>query len=159
MKSLLSLISRVISSLRTVVERCARTGKWIVRTVVSPFAGGGGVPGTEPDDAIQPAAVPDAGKFQRIRDLAGAIATDRLDGIDISAVPDSTVAWLGAMDRGMLAKVICAKDEALADHIAGRRAIRGVLAADPASVDAYVNRVDRDDETDFVPQPVYGMAA
>ena len=60
----------------------------------------------------------------------------------------------------MLARVLAADDQALKGHLSGKRSIRNVLAADKASVDAYIARmalVMEDDEPEQ--QPAYGLAA
>lgn len=157
MKYLLSIISAALGAMRTVFEKCARTGKWIVRTVTAPFAVGGGA--IQADDPAPQA--PERDGLAVIRQLAGAIAGDRVTEADLAHVGDDKIEWLAAMDRRMLAKILYANDTALKAHIRGERNIRGVLAADRKSVAAYqyAMSVAVTDEPEEIEQPIYGMAA
>ncbi len=138
MKRLIAAIGAMLGALRQVTEWCWRTGKLVTRTVLAPFAGGGAPAGAIADDEpAVPAGVRESDELDGIRRLAGAMAADRVTEEDLEPVADSKIEWLAAMDRPMLARVLCADDQALRDHLRGERAIRGVLAADRESVAAY----------------------
>lgn len=46
--------------------------------------------------------------------------------------------WLKALDNTMLLALSTATQQQIREHLAGRKVIRGLLAADPASVAAYL---------------------
>lgn len=50
----------------------------------------------------------------------------------------ATVAWIRALDPVQLARITCAGDAALTEHLAGKRSIKGVLPHDREAVEAYV---------------------
>ena len=52
-------------------------------------------------------------------------------------VADPVVTWLGAMDKSMRGLVAGASAIQLEDHMKGRKSIRGLLAYDRASVEAW----------------------
>jgi hypothetical protein len=88
---------------------------------------------------VQPPGWGPENRFARIRELARELVrnpdtppADMVRGIDPTAA-----VWLAAMPNEMLVRVSLASDAALADHIAGRRCIRGVLSYDRESVREY----------------------
>lgn len=158
MRNLLAAIGRLLSSMRTVWEYCSKAGRLVARTFLAPFAGGGAtLPDETPEGLPGPTSAVQDG-LANIRRLAGAMAADRVTAADLANVPDSRIEWLAAMDRGMLAKVLCADDAALKAHLTGRNAIRGVLAADRDSVTAYRNSMSVN-MTDDEPAPEMAYAA
>lgn len=96
-------------------------------------------PAPEPvvDNVVKLKPVLDS-KVQAIRKIATlrlarkAVPWELLDGLS-----DARVEWLRALDVQMLLKLSRASQHRIREHLAGRRAIRGVLAADPESVKAY----------------------
>jgi hypothetical protein len=48
-----------------------------------------------------------------------------------------TGAWLATMSNPMLLRIATSSDDELADHVAGRRSIRGVLAHEASTIDDY----------------------
>jgi hypothetical protein len=60
-----------------------------------------------------------------------------------------TLEWLEAMNAAMLLETARAKPQDLQAHIAGTRTVRGLLAYDPAAVEAYRDAVARDAEPEL----------
>lgn len=160
MKRLIAAIGAMLGALRTVTEWCWKTGKMVTRTVLAPFAGGGAPAGAMADDEpTVPPAVQEAAELDGIRRLAGAMAADRVSEEDLEPVADARIEWLAAMDRPMLARVLCASDQALKDHLQGKRTIRGVLAADPDSVAEYRRAMAMVPDDYDAPAPTMAYAA
>jgi hypothetical protein len=137
MGKLLAALARILSSLRTVWEWCAETGKLVARQVLS-FGGlGGSVPVPVIEEPVQPLQdfrLPDVERTKRIKRLAAAMDSPDVDAAMFLGVSDPVVQWLSAMDKPMRTLVAGASAIALEDHMRGRRAIRGLLAYDRASV-------------------------
>lgn len=159
MKRLMSMLAAVMGAMTTVWEYCKRTGRLVSRVARTPLLGGGGAPDYDEPPVVEPVAETVDNTLAGIRKLAGAIAANRETAADFVDVPDHRIEWLAAMDRPMLCRVLAADDQALKNHLAGKGSIRGVLAADKASVDAYNARMAMvmDDEPED--QPAYGLAA
>ncbi|HEY8578189.1 MAG TPA: hypothetical protein VIL88_17825 [Devosia sp.] len=160
MRNLLAALGRMLSAMKTVWEWCGKTGRLVARTVVGTVTGAGA--GSDAVTVDEPAAVIQAADngLANLRRLAGAMAADRVTEADLANVPDGRIEWLAAMDRGMLARVMCADDATLQAHLRGQRSIRGVLAADADSVRAYRQRQEMSvDVTDAEPAPEMAYAA
>ncbi len=160
MRRLIAAIGAMLGALKTVTEWCWRAGRMVTRTVLTPFAGGGAPMSTMADDEPEaPAGVREAAELEGIRRLAGAMAADRVTEEDLEPVADARIEWLAAMDRPMLACVLCADDAALRDHLAGRGVIRNVLAADRESVAEYRRAMAMVPDDCDAPAPTMAYAA
>ena len=77
-------------------------------------------------------------KIQAIRKIAGLrlkrtpVPWQLLEGLS-----DARLEWIRTLDTPMLLLLSTATQTQIREHLAGRRSIRGLLAADPASVAAY----------------------
>jgi hypothetical protein len=142
MRGLIAAIASVLAAFRTVVEWCVRTGRYVVRQVVTCgglLGGSGPAPVVEPDPVapMTDYRLPDVEKAKKIKRLAAAMDQPDVDAGLFLGVSDPTVQWLSAMDKPMRALVAAAGAVELEDHMRGRKAIRGLLAFDRASVEEW----------------------
>lgn len=78
-------------------------------------------------------------RMLHIKKIAAArLARAKIDDDWLKGLSERTQTWLGVLTTQMLLLVITSPEPRLSDHVAGRRAIRGLLAADQLSIDAYV---------------------
>lgn len=146
MRGLMKMLAAAFAAVRTVWTKCGETGKWIARTV----AGGSGAAAAEygHDDIVEPG--PDAG-IGHIRSLAAAIASGQVRPEQLETVSEQVFEWLSVMDRSQVAKLLMADDAAIQAHMRGTRSIRGVPAADQASVAEYRRALQREVRHDDEP--------
>lgn len=88
---------------------------------------------------IQPSTAERDNRYARIQELARELIRnpETPPASVVRGVDPIAAVWLAAMPHEMLVRVSLASEEALADHIAGRRSIRGVLSYDGESVRDY----------------------
>lgn len=142
MRGLRAMIRAALASLRTMIWKMVEVGGKVVLALVPgpPAAATHAVESAEDLAAVpELAASPMTGnRYERIRQLAAQI--DVAPPAAIQAVGVPTAAWLAAMSPLMIAKVLCSSDQELADHLAGRKTIRGLLEYDQNTVTDYVRR-------------------
>lgn len=157
MRDFVRAIRAALRALKTWVWRVVDGALQLVQT--GPPGGEFAEAAAEGVDAGQ--ANPDdrAAKLQRIRSLALELVRnpDVPPAELMRGIGPVTASWLAAMSDKMLLRIVTAKDDELADHLTGRRSIRGVLVHEGATIADY-NRViaqDNEDEPDldlgFVP--------
>lgn len=132
MRAFLAKIAALMRKMGSFTTRVIKVaGRWVSQLVH--------VPATT-DDVGQADAMVDtrpsrADDLEAVRDLAKVMAAGLdVDPAKLRGVPDMTVAWLKALDRRALCAVVTAQDEALAAHLRGRPAIRGVVPYDRAAI-------------------------
>jgi hypothetical protein len=137
---------------------CERAGKFVLRCLPSyrPPDPQGLV--DEYVDAAETAPVTPAAD-ERMRNIG--LVADALfrqaeipDAI-IAGLSDRTIDWLQALDADMLLLVSNAKPQDLGAHIAGTKAIRGLLAFDQESVAAYIEAAKRPLNDKYEPELEY----
>ncbi len=145
MRGLLAAIRNVLRAMRRAAARMKEVTVMAGGKLISML-----IPGAEPVEpdepvAVEAAPVDDFG--DRVRKAAGSMMAAGIPDPDLLAtLPQSTVRWLSLCDDEMLKAVMRSSDEAIRDHIRGRKSIRGVLCADEESVDQYVRSLmDRPD--------------
>lgn len=145
MRGLRAMIRDALASLKTMVWKMVEVGGRMILALV-PSSPAPAVP--EVESAEDLAAVPElvaspaaGNRYERIRQLAGQIDVAPADAIAAVGVP--TASWLAAMSPLMISKVLCASDQELADHLASRKMIRGLLEYDQNTVADYVRRTTR----------------
>lgn len=148
MRSLLAAIRNVMRAMRRVANRFKEVTVSVGGRLVSIL-----VPSGIPDETDEPfvAEQTPADDFgDRVRKAAASLQNSGLPDPDLLAtLPQQVVRWLSICDDGMLAEVMRSSDEAIRDHVKGRKAIRGVLCADEQSVDNYVRALlDKPDAPD-----------
>jgi hypothetical protein len=81
-------------------------------------------------------------RIQAIRKIASLRLAKQHVPLDLLAhLSDARIEWIKALDVQMLLLLSQSSQHRIREHIAGRRAIRGVLAADMESVKAYKEAV------------------
>lgn len=136
MRALLVAIRNVMRAMRRAANRFKEVSTMVGGKLVSMLVPSG-VP-DEPDEAI-PAEQPVDDFGDRVRRAAASLQNEGLPDPDLLAtLPQPLVRWLSICDDSMLAEVMRSSDEAIRDHVKGRKSIRGVLCADEQSVDDYV---------------------
>ena len=134
-------IRSALSSVRTVVRRCTRTGRRIFETVRDSVAQIGAVPAAPRAPVPEPVELPPEARWQAIRALAIAMLGDS-DGPDhYAAAGERDSAWLSVLSRSGLARIACAADRTIEAHVTGEHTMRGICAADPASVAAMIQAI------------------
>ena len=148
MRSFSRMLRQARASLRTMVWRVIEIAGKVVMTLVP----GPSTAASPVESAEDLAGVPDmaparssGGRYEHIRALARQIDFAPADAI--MAVGAPTASWLAAMPKVMIAKVLLATDEQIAEHMAGRRTIRGLLAYDPDTIKDYVRVTSRPAES------------
>jgi hypothetical protein len=142
MRGLIAAIaSAIAAAFRTVVEWCWKTGRYVTRQIVTcgGLLGGATPPVVEPDPVVPLTdhRLPDVERTKKIKRLAAAMDEPDVDAGLFLGVSDPVVQWLSAMNRDMRTLVAGAGAVELEDHMKGRRAIRGLLAYDRASVEEW----------------------
>jgi hypothetical protein len=131
-------------------KRVLEGGEWVSRLFAepaSPVLPDQPAPELKPDDGLAD-----------IRAVAAMLRRDQMPPPDLLArISDERMRWLTACTDKMLASIVAADDKSLREHVAGRRAIRGVLITDPETVAAYRRPVATDagivDEDDLAWAP------
>lgn len=157
-----AMLRAIARATKTVAVWCARTGMWTAKTVVdvvtSPFMGGGGGEIAPEPTAVhqEQKASTSAVELERVKRLAVGLASGHAPAALFEDVPDSVVDWLGAMDREMLCKVVCAKDAELAAHLSRKETMKKVLPFDKKAIDDYraatVGRSPEEPEPGYEPE-------
>lgn len=153
MRTIFAKIAELIAAVpRMVWRRVMEGGEWIGRLFAEPAPATPVMP-AEP----APEPKPDDG-LADIRAVAAMLRRDQMPPPDLLArIPDERMHWLTACSDAMLSSIVRADDKALRDHVAGRKAIRGVLITDPETVAAYRRPVVTDlgvvDEDDLAWMP------
>jgi hypothetical protein len=146
MREFLIQLLRATSMGRMMWRRCAATGAWILEMVAG--VGSTTVAVQEPLAAAAP-VLPDLPEgysdpeLSAVRMLAGAIAADCDRDHHYKPLGDHTIRWLSQLDRPALIRIAGTLDKSLRDHIRGKCTITGILAADPDSVQAWIDAKKR----------------
>ncbi|GLQ53614.1 hypothetical protein [Devosia nitrariae] len=146
MRTILAAIGaalRAVAAFTWVV--CKRTGRLVLQLVPDFGASAPAPTPVSSPSRYAPPAGETGGLIERIKAMATAMAMgEDIPAEAFQAVPEQTAAWLMAMDRTMLCRVISARDADLKDHLRGNGSIRGVIACDPRSIADYVEAMERD---------------
>lgn len=153
MKSFFSAVARFLRAMpRFVYERIQVAGEWVSRLVAvpaepAPIEPAGTVTAAEDEDSVATRAI--AANL-----LAGRIQAPELSG----RVSEDRFAWLCSLSPTMLKAVVNADRQALRDHLRQKRNLKGVLAADAATVRTYNKRRFEDElEADVPYRPAFAM--
>lgn len=155
-RSILKAIRSALAGMsRFVWRRVLEGGEWVSRLFALP---------AEPiaDEPEQAQADDTAAHLAAIRTTAAHLAAGTVPPADIAEqLSEGKIDWLTAMDRGMLCRIVGAKDEALAAHLMGQRSLKGVLAADGQAVADYraAQRQRGDEDLDDEPNAQAALAA
>lgn len=137
MRDFVRAIRAALRSLRTWVWRVVDGALQLVQTD-SP--GGVSEPGYDVrGDQATAEADGRGARLARIRQLAMELVhnLDAPPADLMRGIGPVTAAWLATMSNPMLLRVATANDHELADHLSGKRSIRGVLAHDPGTIEDY----------------------
>jgi len=138
--SLRAVLRAALAAIKTMAWRVIEVGGRAVLALVSVPTSGDAHPVECSEDLAAGTALSAtstaANPYELIRQLAGQIDVAPVDAIEKVGVPAAR--WIGAMSPVMIAKVLLATDQELADHIAGRRTIHGLLQYDAIAVADYV---------------------
>ncbi|HEY8356982.1 MAG TPA: hypothetical protein VIL30_05930 [Ramlibacter sp.] len=89
-------------------------------------------------------------RLANIKSIADGLSRGELPNSDLArGLGEHTLQWLMAINSDMLRQVSQAKPDQLREHISGKKTIRGLLAADRESVDAYKQAMARDAEPEL----------
>lgn len=155
MRSLMAAVACILGAVMiVVVEWCQALGRFVERCRPGHVA-------PDPQDlvchyleAVEAAAVtPELDqRLQGIQITAEAIFRgNEVTGDMVAGLSANTMAWIEALDAGMLLMVARAEPCDLKEHLIGRKTIKGLLAADPESIATYVRAIQA--ETALERQP------
>lgn len=137
MRDLMRAVMRALRSTGHFVwERCRATGRLIARLIP-------GVTAPDPSPTIED-YVPDPAPvtedpYSVVKRVVSAMAVGKAPSLDdIQALGADTLNWIRALEPRHRARVLCATPDQLREHMRGRRAINGLLAADRESVAAWL---------------------
>ena len=138
MRSIMRAVLQALRSISRIVwERCVETGAWIARLVPS-FGSPPAPPDTIEDYMPAPAAAVDD-TYAVIKRVVGSMHAGAVPTIkDLQQLNPDTVGWIRALEPRHRAALLAATDEQVREHLRGRKAIRGLLAADRESVQAWL---------------------
>ncbi|WP_157959916.1 hypothetical protein [Devosia submarina] len=153
MKRVLAMVAKVLAAIPVfVLAWSVDLGRFILKCM----------PGYRPTDpselveqyaeAVEQAQVTPAAdqRLEHVRQIAGQLAAGQMPSEDLSdGLSPQAVQWLGVMSPEMLAMVAKAKPEELRQHMKGHRTIRGLLAYDRESVEAYAAAVAQEPEPEI----------
>lgn len=151
-------IASVMAALRSlprfIYERVQIAGQWLTRMTMVPSSPME-MAGSEPA-AVAAQAQAEADEDTRYtRIVAGHLLNGMIPPPEISGILSETrFEWLCALTPAMLRSIVHAKDEDLRNHLRGRKALRGVLVTDPATVKEYLKALDVEDEDEPEWEPV-----
>lgn len=151
-----SIIAAIVAALRAMptffYERVQIAGQWLTRLVAVPA----------PQAPVEPAGSPTASEDEdsvATRSIAACLLAGRIPAPELSGkVDEARFEWLCSLTPEMLKAVVNADRQALRDHLRQKQNLRGVLAADAATVREYRRRRFEDElEADVPYRPAMAM--
>ena len=140
MKSVLRAMS---NAPRWVWRQCRETGKLVLEGMIMPIdlvMGTAGVAKIEKDPdatAEQNSDWERAAVVRVVKTVATQILGGEVNDKDLRMLPERVIRWLSVLDRKQLARVACATDYAVQDHVERRgKGIEGVLPFTKSAIDA-----------------------
>ncbi len=148
MSQALAMIARLLAAIPIlVVAWCLDTGKFILRAAgwLRPMDVGSmaaeameAEAGETPAETIAKQAADRGSKLSQIQTIARAMAADRdVDTALWIGLDGKAKRWLATLDHDMLLSVAVAHPQLLADHLALKRSIQGLLRFDDESIREY----------------------
>ena len=113
-------------------------------------------------DKVEDESVGHRPGYNQLRAAAEAMSRGAIPSPEaFDEIGQDNMRWLAAMEPAMLRRVVQAGDEDLGRHMRGIRSIRGLLAYDRDSVDAYIEartlEKNRSHDPERDPAPAYTM--
>jgi hypothetical protein len=136
-----NICRRMTRALRAMAEEWIEVGGKMVRRLVPSSA----PIEADEQEAVDTLAVDDFGL--KVRALASQLVNDGTPSPDLmAALPPEVVRWLSVCDDPMLRAIARASDEAIQDHVKGRRYLRGVVRSDKEGLNDYIRSMMPDED-------------
>lgn len=144
-----SVLRAMASTPRWVWRQCRETGKLVLEALVMPIdmlMGTTGVATIEKDpeaDMIENTTYERLAGVSVVKTVATQILGGEVNDKDLNVLPERVIKWLSALDRKQLARVVCANDYAVQEHLERKgNGIAGVLEFDKQEIEKVLRAMD-----------------
>lgn len=144
-----SVLRAMASAPRWVWRQCRESGKLVLEALVMPIDMLMGNTGVATIDKVPEADTLENTTYERlagvsvVKKVATQILGGEVNDKDLQMLPERVIKWLSALDRKQLARVVCANDYAVQEHLERKgNGIAGVLEFDKQEIKKVLRAMD-----------------